>query len=76
MSDYERSQKIIDRIIKFSKHCGRCKHMHLSHIEGGHCIAANGTNGEQLVMCKCKEYIPEDNLDFIEWLAQKKGIIK
>lgn len=70
----KRSQRIIDRIIKFSKHCRKCKHMRLSHIESGRCIAANG-NTEQLTSCGCKEFMPEDNLDYIEWLAKKRKLI-
>lgn len=71
----EDSKRIVDRIIEFSKHCGDCHHTHLSHVEGSRCIASYGTDGEHLLMCGCEEYIPEDNLDYIEWLAKKKGIL-
>ena len=70
-----RDKRIIDRIIEFSKHCRDCKHIRLSHVEGSHCIAANG-NQEQFGLCQCKEFVPEDNLDYIEWLAKKRGLIK
>ena len=71
----KRSKKIIDKIIEFSKHCRKCKHIRLSHMEGSRCISANGTT-EQLIPCTCTEWLPEDNLDYIEWLARKRGFIK
>ena len=70
----ERTQKIINQIVEFSKHCRKCNHIRLSHVEGSHCIAASGTT-ERLTVCKCREFISEDNLDYIEWLAKKRGLI-
>jgi len=75
MDKKERTEKIIDRIAHLSKKCKKCTHVRLSHLEG-RCIAANATDGEYLLMCKCKEFVPSDNLDYIEWLAKKKGLIK
>jgi hypothetical protein len=29
----------------------------------------------RIVKCKCSEFVPSDNLDYIEWLAEKKGLV-
>jgi len=26
--------------------------------------------------CDCEEFVPEDNLDYVEWLAEKRGLLK
>lgn len=74
MDKLKQAKKIINQIIEFSKHCRKCKHVRLSHVESSHCIAALGTT-EQLSLCKCKEFVPEDNLDYIEWLAKKRNLV-
>jgi hypothetical protein len=25
--------------------------------------------------CSCKEFVPSDNLDYVEWLAEKRGLV-
>jgi hypothetical protein len=74
MVDEKLTKQIIDRIVDFSKYCRKCKHVRLSHLKGT-CLAICGTT-EEFVLCGCEEFVPEDNLDYIEWLAKKRGLIK
>jgi hypothetical protein len=68
------SKKDMDFLLKLSEHCRECKHTRLGHTTGT-CIAVEGTT-EQMIPCGCEEFVPEDNLDYIEWLAKKRGLIK
>lgn len=54
--------------------CGHFKFLHVPGFKGAlgfdqHCDPQNDHG------CDCFEYIPEDNLDYIEWLAQKRGLV-
>jgi hypothetical protein len=63
----------MEALREFSKHCRKCKHIRLSHA-AGKCIATIGTI-EKMHRCGCKEFVPDDNLDYVEWLAKKKGLV-
>ena len=73
MDKEKQTNEIIKRIKDFSKSCRKCKHIRLSHLRGK-CIATCGTT-EKMDICKCKEFVPEDNLDYVEYLAEKRGLI-
>jgi hypothetical protein len=51
------------------KRCRNCNHAHLAEQPG--CIDQEGWN-TVFVICKCKEYLPKDNLEYLEYLAKKK----
>lgn len=54
--------------------CRECGHFRFLHCEeqawAGRCDPQNDYG------CDCKEYVPEDNLDYVEWLAEKRGLLK
>ena len=51
------------------KRCRSCKHSHVS--EGVGCYDWAGMTVAYAV-CSCKEHVPEDNLEFLEYLSRKK----
>jgi hypothetical protein len=51
------------------KRCRNCNHAHLAEQTG--CIDQEGWN-TIFVICKCTEYLPKDNLEYLEYLAKKK----
>jgi len=62
--------------------CRECKHKRLFHL-----FNESGTSGEKYVhsncnfvlamggFCACQEWMSNDNLDYIELLAKRKGLI-
>lgn len=51
------------------KRCRMCNHAHLADQVG--CIEQDGFNFIY-VICPCKEYVPSDNLEYLEYLYKKK----
>ena len=51
------------------KRCRNCNHAHLAEQTG--CIDQEGWN-TIFVTCPCKEYVPSDNLEYLEYLDKKK----
>ena len=51
------------------KRCRTCNHAHLAEQTG--CIDQEGFN-TIFVFCGCKEYLPKDNLEYLEYLFKKK----
>lgn len=62
--------------IAFSN-CRTCKHSRFLHegLSSKHfCLDSIITQNHEVQWCKCKEFIPADNLDYLEWkYTQKKG---
>lgn len=54
------------------KRCRNCKHSHAS--EGMGCYDVVNMMVTYAV-CSCKEHVPEDNLEFLEYLSRKKESI-
>jgi phospholipase C len=52
------------------KRCRNCNHAHLAEQPG--CIDQEGWN-TIFVVCKCTEYLPKDNLEYLEYLDKKKN---
>lgn len=53
------------------KKCRSCNHAHL--VENQGCIEVTGlSNSVYFAVCSCKEYVPQDNLEFLEYLSKKK----
>ena len=62
-------------MVQFSfvlKRCRSCKHSHAP--EGVGCYNVVGTS-VAYVICSCKEHVPEDNLEFLEYLSRKKELL-
>lgn len=63
-----------------NKHCRECKHELYLHIletsDKFQVVGACNAVVPGFRFCTCSEYLPPDNLDYIELLAQRKGIIK
>jgi hypothetical protein len=71
--DPQATKKLIDALREGEKRCRKCQHGHYNHIKS-RCLAVIGPE-ENLRICNCKEFVPSDNLDYIEWLAKKRGLI-
>jgi hypothetical protein len=74
----KRSKGIIETIVKLSKTCRECSHQRYAHLSDEKCIDVGRVNEDRSVWytCTCEGFVPEDNLDYIEWLAKKRGLIK
>lgn len=54
------------------KKCRFCSHVHISGQTG--CIEQDACNNIIFVStCQCQEYVPQDNLEYLEYLYNKKG---
>lgn len=67
----------INLICQSHASCRVCKHLHLSQINKtkpkesyDYCVENYAIQSH--VPCNCKEYVPEDNLEYLEWLNDKK----
>lgn len=58
---------------EFNSKCRICNHFSHSHNKIWGCGRPKSNPFSSV--CQCQEYIPSDNLDYIEWLADKKGLI-
>jgi hypothetical protein len=57
--------------------CGHFRFLHILESEDIGLYRSNqGCDPQNDHGCDCSEYVPEDNLDYIEWLAEKKGLLK
>lgn len=52
------------------KRCRSCNHAHLAEQPG--CVDTNGYDVVFQSICSCKEYLPKDNLEYLEYLDKKK----
>jgi hypothetical protein len=50
--------------------CRECNHAHTQTGEVG-CYDVIG-NSITFVLCRCKEHVPADNLEYLEYLSKKK----
>lgn len=53
---------------KFYQLCRNCNHKRGWHRDCGPKI-------DWCFKCMCYEFVPSDNLDYIEWLAEKKHLV-
>jgi len=58
--------------------CGHLKPMHITWSNGGVAVSYDvttciGYRDEALGVCPCKSFIPDDNLEFLELEAAKRG---
>jgi hypothetical protein len=62
------------------KICANCQHEDWLHVKTYYWACGrkprNTSDRQHLSeICPCKEFIPSDNLDYIEWLAEKKHLV-
>ena len=70
---------ILERFQKALSHCRTCDHVRMAHKflgNKGFCMEAKLQNTGTYISCKCKMYIPSDNLEFLEYVAQCKKVKK
>jgi hypothetical protein len=65
----------IENLQKSNKQCRNCKHRKIWHPKNK-CIDLTIINKYEFKCCKCKEFIPGDNLDYIEYLVKKRKLLK
>jgi hypothetical protein len=73
MVDYdpEHTKKVIEWIKYISLQCRDCHQQRFDHED----FSPTGNNTAKAFLNKCKEFVPPDNLDYIEWLAKKRGLV-
>jgi len=75
MSDSEGAEVLRQWIKEVEEKCRECNHMKMSHSYlGKKCNELLRT--ESPFLCNCQEFVPSDNLDYVEWLAKKKGLVQ
>jgi len=56
--------------------CRKCGHMMIAHSfvkpNNGKCVDASIKVTGEYKCCNCKRFIPKDNLEFLEWVAENK----
>lgn len=69
----------MDKDLDNCRECGHFRFLHEfkgigTHVEKGFAFtqACDPQNDHG---CNCKEFMPEDNLDYIEWLAKKRNLV-
>lgn len=70
---YTNSSNTVTSNINFSyilKRCRNCNHAHAVSGEGGCYDIIQGAIA--FVICQCKENVPTDNLEYLEYLLKKK----
>jgi hypothetical protein len=68
--------KFIEALRRGEHKCFKCKHPRYEHgigHNGGSCAVR--INIKFFNRCSCKEFVPSDNLDYIEYLAKKRGLL-
>jgi hypothetical protein len=57
--------------------CRTCRHIRMAHsslsINKGKCLDSRLTNKEVHEPCACRLFIPAENLEYLEWVAENKG---
>jgi hypothetical protein len=53
--------------------CRECNHAH-TQTGGAGCYDVVG-NSVAFVLCRCKEHVPTDNLEYLEYLSKKKEVL-
>ena len=54
------------------KRCRSCNHAHIEGNTGCIDYSLDFQNSVVFVPCSCKEYLPKDNLEYLEYLDKKK----
>lgn len=70
----ESTKKLLDAIDRGNKECRTCKHARYLHKELKRCLLTYAVTPKKYKLCDCEEFVPLDNLDYVEWLAKKRGL--
>ncbi len=66
----------IERFKRALNPCRTCGHLLMSHSfikpYNGSCPEVDVKVTGEYKICKCKKFIPKDNLEFLEWVAANK----
>lgn len=68
--DYKKADKVIEAIRRACQCCRTCNHERMLHLDTG-CIYVT----KLWERCNCKEFVPLDNLDYVEWLVKKRKLV-
>lgn len=69
---------------RWHNRCGDCKHKLLDHIKTGSFVGTVNSNKipkkflnefGHCQYCECREWVPKDNLDRVEYLVEKRKLI-
>jgi hypothetical protein len=63
------------RFVKALGKCRTCGHAMMAHptkLKRNICLEATLSNKEVYKQCDCNLFIPTDNLEFLEWAAERK----
>ena len=67
----------VARFEKAFKHCRTCDHIKIAHCgtakgKVDRCLDSKLTNKEVHESCTCLQFVPKDNLEYLEWVATNK----
>lgn len=68
------------KITSWSEYCGDCSHQMIAHTMWPHPeswdeLLKQYKWAPRCSVCQCTKWIPQNNLDRIEYLAQEKGLV-
>jgi hypothetical protein len=70
------NDKQIEDLIHAMNHCRTCKHIQMAHKKTPQnkqfCLNAELQKNGAYKGCNCKLFVPKDNLEFLEWVAEQK----
>ncbi|MGH7974891.1 MAG: hypothetical protein ACREBR_05150 [bacterium] len=78
MANNDIDHEVVEQFAKAMGKCRTCDHTHLAHgptfvnKKKGRCMDVTPTNKDYHVRCKCRLFIPKDNLEYLEWVEQCK----
>ena len=70
-----RTKRILEKIRKHEQVCFNCGHMQMAHLRTCIDVDRKRSTADIWIACGCKEFMPSDNLDYVEWLANKRNLI-
>lgn len=66
----------VDRLLNALTPCRKCEHLKIAHSfmlpNKGKCVDATVKSDGEHKICNCKMFVPKDNLEFLEWVAENK----
>lgn len=77
MADLENARNVVEHIKKLEQKCKKCTHQRFTHLTGVclDVVLIKKLDEKSYKGCKCKEFIPSDNLEYVEYLAKKRKLI-
>ena len=75
-ADPQVTERFMEALRRGDEKCRECKHARYIHgmaHNGGPCSDRFLSSVKSV--CKCIEFVPSDNLEYVEYLAKKRGLI-